>query len=152
MTNGTEQSLMAEMMELEAWADLMDAMPDETKMMIGGDCSRIDGALSISARNIPLVTFNRVMGFGLGRPADAPLLQEIAGHIKRVSAPVAQVQIAPFATPAGFETVLANAGFQRAPANWAKMGRKSMLRPRSRRMLSWNWPAWKTPAPLPRPC
>jgi hypothetical protein len=130
MRGEMDHGLVAELIEVEAWADMMDAMPEETKAMIGGDCSRVDGALSISAKNIPLVTFNRVIGFGLEHAADPEGLADIVGYIRSHSAPVAQLQIAPFADLAGGEKMLSDAGFARAKANWAKMGRPSANPPK----------------------
>lgn len=125
MADLTEQGLMAELIEMEAWADMMDAMPEQTRMTIGADCSQMGGAISISAKNVPLVTFNRVMGFGLRSTADRATLDSIVGHLRRNSAPVAQIQVAPFATPAGIDAMLSDAGFVRTKSNWAKMGRRT---------------------------
>lgn len=125
MTQLTKESMAAELIEMEAWVDMMAAMPEQTKAMLGAGSVRIGEALSVSARNLPLVTFNRVMGFGLGKPGDRRALDEIAEHMRQASAPVAQIQIADFAVSEGVETMLSDSGFTRAKSNWAKMGRRT---------------------------
>ncbi|MBL0374373.1 hypothetical protein JJB09_20375 [Rhizobium sp. KVB221] len=123
MLSKADAACMAETIEMEAIADMMSAMPAETGKALGADCSPIAGALSISAKNVPLVTFNRVVGYGIDHRGEAGELPKIAAYMRSHSAPVAQLQMAPFAMPGGFELRLVDAGFTRLPANWAKMGR-----------------------------
>jgi uncharacterized protein YlzI (FlbEa/FlbD family) len=126
----SEQSLAVELMEMEAWADLMEAMPDETMALIEGDCSVVADSLSVSARKIPLVTFNRVMGLGLSQRADIAALEAIGAHMRKASAPVAQLQIAPYVLTPNLEHELEAAGFARSGTTWAKMGRSTDTPPK----------------------
>jgi hypothetical protein len=125
MADVTRDGRAAEAIEVRAWRDLLEAMPPPLKAGIGGDGRMVGGALSISARNVPLVTFNRVIGLGVDRQAEPHDLQEIARHIRAVSAPVAQLQIAPFALSPEMLADLAAEGFARAPTVWAKMSRRT---------------------------
>ncbi len=125
MLETNKQALAAEAIEFNAWGDLMSVMPTGLKAGIAADHRIVGGALSISARNVPLATFNRVIGLGLERPAERGDVKEIANHMREFSAPVAQLQIAPFALSPELETDLAGEGFKRLPTVWAKMGRMS---------------------------
>jgi hypothetical protein len=125
MLETNKQGLAAERIEVNAWNDLMSVMPAGLKVGIAADHRMVGGALSISARNVPLVTFNRVIGLGLDRPAERGDLKRIASHIREFSASVAQLQIAPFALSLELESDLAAEGFKRVPTVWAKMGRMS---------------------------
>ncbi|UFZ05058.1 hypothetical protein LQG66_01685 [Bradyrhizobium ontarionense] len=125
----TGEQRAAEAIEVKAWQDLLDVMPAQLKTEIGGDGRIVGGALVISARNVPLVTFNRVIGLGLERPVERHDLREIARQMRSASAPVAQLQIAPFALSSGLEADLADEGFGRAPTVWAKMGRRTARPP-----------------------
>ena len=125
----TREQRTAEAIEVRAWQDLFDAMPAQLKAAIGGDGRMVGGALVISARHVPLVTFNRVIGLGLDRPAERHDLQDIARQMRSASAPVAQLQIAPFALSSGLEADLADEGFARLSTVWAKMGRPTARPP-----------------------
>lgn len=125
MLETNKPGLAVESVELDAWRDLMSVMPAGLRAGIAADHRDVGGALSISARNVPLVTFNRVIGLGLERPAERGDLSEIAAHMRQFSAPVAQLQIAPFVLSPDLEENLAAEGFKRLPTVWAKMGRLS---------------------------
>jgi hypothetical protein len=72
---------------------------------------------------VPLVTFNRTIGAGLGLPLTARSVAEIADHMRAHSAEVAQLQIAPMAAPDGFAAIVESGGFRPVATKWAKMGR-----------------------------
>src|SRR4051794_36591720 len=114
----------AEAIEVKAWHDLFEVMPAQLRGEIGGDGRMVGGALVISARNVPLVTFNRVIGLGLERPVERHDLRAIARQMQSASAPPAQLQIAPFALSSGLEADLADEGVARAPTVGAKRGRR----------------------------
>lgn len=125
-----EMSREAETMEMEAWQDMMAAMPSGVAGTLQADCRMVGGAFAISARALPLATFNRAMGLGLDAPADAGAVGALAEHLRQVAAPVVQVQVAPFARPADLDRLLGKAGLRRAPVAWAKMGRTTAAPPR----------------------
>ncbi len=126
----SQMSREAENIEIEAWADMMAAMPAHVAAALQADCRFVGGALATSARALPVATFNRVIGLGLDAPADAASVAAIATHIRNAAAPVVQVQVAPFAEPAGIDALLGDAGLQRAPQVWAKMGRSTADAPK----------------------
>lgn len=125
MLETNRQSLAVEAIELNAWRDLMVVMPPALKAAIGADHRLIGRALSTSARNVPLVTFNRTIGLGLEGPVERDDLRKIADHMRDFSAPVAQLQVAPFALSPELEADIEAEGFRRLPTVWAKMGRRS---------------------------
>lgn len=121
--NAAETSLRAETIEMEAWTDLLAMMPEATRRPLGAELGTIGGAVAICAKNLPLVTFNRVMGVGIGQPADAASLNRLIAYLRDKANPVVQVQVAPFAQPEGLESLLKANGLARQPMVWAKMGR-----------------------------
>jgi hypothetical protein len=125
MLDVNKPAVSVETVEVNAWRDLMAAMPEPVAKGLAADCSYVGGALSISARNVPLVTFNRTIGLGLQRPATRDDLAAIAAHFRQFSAPLAQLQIAPYVLSPDMEADLAATGFRRVPTRWAKMGRRS---------------------------
>jgi hypothetical protein len=125
MLETNKRGFAVEAVEFNAWQNLLAVMPSALKAAIGADHRLVGGVLSISARNIPLVTFNRAIGLGLERPAERGDLRAIADHMRQFSAPVAQLQIAPFALSPALEADLGAEGFRRLPTTWAKMGRRS---------------------------
>jgi hypothetical protein len=125
MLETNKQGFAVEMIEFNAWRDLMSVIPAPLEAALGADCRLVGGAMSISARNVPLVTFNRTIGLGLERPAERDDLRDIMRHMREFSASVAQLQIAPFALSPALEADLVAEGFKRVPTTWAKMGRRS---------------------------
>lgn len=120
----TETSLAAERSEIAAWASLMALMPQAVRGALQADCRQVGGALAISTRSVPLVTFNRVIGPGLMGPFDPVALR---AHVVATAAPVVQVQIAPVASVA--DAVMTGAGFAPHPVVWAKMVRPTSADP-----------------------
>jgi hypothetical protein len=118
-----QPGLWAEETEIEAWTDMMAAMPDATRQALGADCRVVGSALSISAKSLPLVTFNRTIGLGSSLAASRRAVASIAAHMRERSAPVAQLQIAPFALTPALQETLAAEGFVAVAAKWAKLGR-----------------------------
>jgi len=135
MLDVNKPTVSVETVEVNAWRDLMAAMPEPVASGLAADCREVGGALSISARNVPLVTFNRTIGLGLGRPATRGDLAAIAAHFGQFSAPVAQLQIAPHVLSAELESDLSAAGFRRVATVWAKMGRRSADGPKVKTSL-----------------
>lgn len=125
MLDVNKPTVSVETVEVNAWRDLMAAMPEPVAKGLAADCRDVGGALSISAKNVPLVTFNRTIGLGLERPATRADLAAIATHLGQFSATVAQLQIAPYVLSPDVEADLAATGFRREPTKWAKMGRRS---------------------------
>jgi hypothetical protein len=102
---------------------MMAAMPGAVKQAIEADCRNVGTALAISARALPVVTFNRTIGMGVSVPASGRAVANIAANMRARSAPVAQLQIAPFAYNPAVAEAVAAAGFVETPVKWAKLGR-----------------------------
>jgi GNAT superfamily N-acetyltransferase len=120
----TDISIAAERSEIAAWASMMALMPSSVRDALRADCRQVAGGLSISARGLPLVTFNRVIGPGLLGPFDPVALR---AHLVSAAAPVVQVQIAPVADVS--DAVMTGAGFSPYPVAWAKMARSTAVDP-----------------------
>lgn len=116
---------MGEEMEIAAWAEMMACMPAAVRAALQADCRKVGGALSISAKSIPFATFNRVVGLGLAEPADTAGVAALADHVRGHSAPVVQIQVAPFARPEAIGPLLEKHGFSRSAVRWAKMARST---------------------------
>ena len=121
----TEQERDSERSELVAWRDLLMAMPGPVSAGLGNGSGMIGGVLAISAKNVPLVTFNRVVGLGVDAVPQPDDLGAIAAHMRTASIPTAQLQIAPQALTPELQRDLAVAGFEQLPVKWAKMGRST---------------------------
>jgi GNAT superfamily N-acetyltransferase len=116
--NSVDISRAAELSEVAAWASMMDLMPEPTRVLVQADCRRVGGGLAISAKSLPLVTFNRVIGMGLLGPVDPAALK---AHLVATAAPVVEVQVAPVGGVP--DEMMQGAGFKRSAVVWAKMAR-----------------------------
>jgi hypothetical protein len=125
-----EQSLDSERIEVAAWRDMLAAMPAEFALGIGNGSRMIGSVLAISAKHVPLVTFNRGIGMGLEGAPDRNEVRQIAEHVRGYSIPTAQIQIAPQMLTPQLERDLAAEGFERLSARWAKMGRATVNPPK----------------------
>lgn len=120
-----EHCLESERIEVAAWRDMLAAMPEDFGRAIGNGSRMIGNTLAISAKNVPLVTFNRVIGMGLDAAGGRGQVGQVAEHIRAHSIPAAQLQIAPQLLTSEHERELAAEGFERLAVRWAKMGRST---------------------------
>ncbi|HEV8388441.1 MAG TPA: GNAT family N-acetyltransferase [Dongiaceae bacterium] len=110
-----------EQAEHDAWEDLYNACPAAVAAALGLAAERIDGALYLQARQIPMTQFNRMSGLGL-RAMDKAVL---AGLQRFREAGIAQAwfQVAPGPRQAEVEHQLQAAGLQLHARRWVKFWR-----------------------------
>jgi hypothetical protein len=76
--NITDNALLIEQTEIEAWRSLIDAAPDSLRLANGMKYKDLGGGLAINFQKKPDPLFNRVIGLGLTEP----LTQELIDSIK----------------------------------------------------------------------
>ena len=113
--------------EHDAWEDLYRACPAEVASGLGLGVGRMDGALYLQARAIPLTQFNRLSGLGLA--ADEGAIDRALGRFRDAGIAQAWCQVAPGLLQARAEAHLAG----RACACMSAAGSSSGARPSRRR-------------------
>jgi hypothetical protein len=118
-----------EQAEHDAWEDQYRACPAAVAAGLGLAAERIDGALYLQARQIPVTQFNRMCGLGL-RPAPEAMR---AGLQRFRDAGVAHAwfQVAPGPHQAEIERQLQDAGLQLHARRWVKFWRPAEPAPRA---------------------
>jgi hypothetical protein len=76
--NITDDSLLIEQTEIEAWRSLLDAAPDSLREVNGMKHRDIGGGMAINFQKNPIPLFNRVIGLGLCEP----LTQQVIDSVK----------------------------------------------------------------------
>jgi hypothetical protein len=117
-----------EQAEHDAWEDLYRACPAEVAGGLGLGVERMDGALYLQARAIPLTQFNRLTGLGLD--ADEGAIDSALRRFREAGVEQAWFQVAPGPLQARSETHLARAGLQLHERRWVKFWRPAEPAPR----------------------
>ncbi len=116
----------ADRIEAAAFADLFAAAPPALAARLGLRVETVGGATALVAPGIPSAMFNRVIGLGLGAPADAAAIRALAALYDRAGSAVWWLHWSPAAEPAGFDRQLPGFGFtQPARSRWAKLMRST---------------------------
>lgn len=114
--------------EHEAWEDLYRACPAEVASGLGLGVERMDGALYLQARAIPLTQFNRLSGLGLA--ADDSAIDRALRQFREAGMAQAWFQVAPGPLQARTEAHLTRAGLQPHERRWVKFWRPTEPAPR----------------------
>lgn len=110
-----------EQAEHEAWEDLYRACPAELASGLGLAVERMDGALYLQARAIPLTQFNRLSGLGLA--ADERAIESALRRFRDAGIAQAWCQVAPGPLQARSAAQLAKAGLRLHERRWVKFWR-----------------------------
>jgi len=120
----TDNALLIEQTEIEAWRSLIDAVPDALKVSNGLEYRFIGGGLAINFRKMPVPLFNRVIGLGLSEPLTQHIIDEIKSFYKQKEKYI--VHFSSPVTPANADTLLQQNGFYPAGA-WERIVRDNSL-------------------------
>ena len=93
-----ERCLRIEAIERRALLDGSTGMSEDVRAVLGRRIGRWGDVLAIATDSSPSVIVNRVMGVGLGEPADDRLLDAIAAHYRANREHA--IHVAPYAEPA----------------------------------------------------
>lgn len=111
-------SRQAEMFEIGAWRDMLDAMPEDIAEMVGLEIVEIAGAICVAAPGIPSTEFNRCVGLGVDEPATEEQVSAILAHYADRAVANAWVQVMDAARPAGLTGWLEARGLAPAGTGW----------------------------------
>ncbi len=103
--------LALERVEILAKVDGHEGAPNAAREQLGLVLRRVGGAWAFGRTRDTGINFNRVMGLGLERPGTAEDLAALKAFYAEHHIPAFRIALAPTAEPAGFETVVAAAGF-----------------------------------------
>lgn len=115
--------------ELAAWEDLYRACPTEIAGGLGLAVARMDGALYLQARAIPLTQFNRLSGLGMA--PDAAAIDRALREFRMAGVAQAWFQVAPGPRRADTEARLDRAGLQLHARRWVKFWRPAEPAPQT---------------------
>ena len=118
-----------EQAEHDAWEDLYLACPGEVAADLGLVAERLDGALYLQARQIPVTQFNRLCG--LGRAADGPAIEGALRRFRDAGVAQAWFQVAPGPLQVHSATHLIRAGLQMHERRWVKFWRPAEPAPQA---------------------
>src|SRR5262245_8277601 len=99
-----------ERVEILAKVDGQEGAPDAAREL-GLVLQRVGGAWAFGRTGDTTLDFSRVMGLGLDRPGSPEDLVALKAFYAEHEIPTFRIALSPAAEPAGFETVLAAAGF-----------------------------------------
>lgn len=120
--NALEAARRADDIEAAAFADLWDAAPAPLRDRLGLAVHRVADATLLLAPGLPTPMFNRAIGLGLRREADAQALDDLQAACRAAGVRAWWLHWNPHAAPAGFDAALAARGFTAPPRRlWAKM-------------------------------
>ncbi|WP_353474553.1 GNAT family N-acetyltransferase [Salipiger sp. H15] len=125
----TEETAIArgDRMEAAAWESVWAAASPEFRAAQGLSSERLGGAVALRAGGVPWWFMNRIVGLGLGSPAD---LDWLAAQIERYRAAGTPfgISVSPEARPAGLADWLLARGLRRS-GEMAKMERSTKALP-----------------------
>jgi len=107
---GLEQARAIELVEAHAWRDLVAGAPAAAVSALGLAGREFGGAFALTAPAMDSFAFNRVIGLGVARPANAALLDAIQAHYGSLGAGF-EINLCPAAEPADLPRQLAARGF-----------------------------------------
>ena len=122
ITDMTDDKLttIAERTEAENMIRLQESAPDHVKQALGMAAARIGGGVALSMRHDPTGGYwRKALGFGLDRPVDAALINEVLDFYRANGDEAAVLQIAPALLPAGWDDIIAGRGIT-AGSRWVK--------------------------------
>lgn len=123
--NHTESKLI-EIVEREAWLDLVVAAPADYVLTSKVSYTRLGALVGIADLGVPITEFNRILGLGIDKPVTEAELDEAISWMNEHAAPSYALQVAPTALP---ETKLNEwidaRGFKNVGNGWAKFYRDS---------------------------
>jgi hypothetical protein len=113
--------------EHDAWEDLYRACPAPVASGLGLGVDRMDRALYLQARAIPLTQFNRLSGLGLA--ADESAIDHALHRFREAGVAQAWCQVAPGPLQARSEAHIARAGLRLHERRWVKFWRPAEAPP-----------------------
>jgi GNAT superfamily N-acetyltransferase len=120
-----ENVVLAERAEREALADLYRAATPEQRSELGLELHHVGGALASMARHQQTILVNRVVGLGIGGPAQEEEVREIAARYANADIERYFLHLDPYARPQDLPSWLTSAGLSRYQRSWAKFERGS---------------------------
>lgn len=111
----------AEMFEIEAWCDMLSAMPGEMVELTGLEVRTIGGAVCVAAPGIPSTEFNRVVGLGVRSAADEDTIDRILAFYADRGIVDAWIQVMDSAKPSTLRGWLMAHGLAPAGPGWEVM-------------------------------
>ena len=103
-------ALEIERIEAAAWRDMHASALPEDRAALGLRSREVAGALMMAMDRSDSLLQNRVLGLGLFSPVEGTVLDALLEHYRGHEHGFA-VNLSPFATPAGLESLLAERGF-----------------------------------------
>jgi hypothetical protein len=116
-------TIRAEAAEREALADLHRAAPAASRERLGLELETVNEALLSIASEKPTILVNRVVGFGVDRPADRASVETIVERYRAAGVSRYFLQLDPEAKPGKLEQWLTDAGLEPYHRAWAKFSR-----------------------------
>lgn len=111
-----------ERVEAEAWSDVYRAATSADVATCEVGLTTIGPATVMTAGLVDVLGFNRVVGLGVGMPADEAMLDAICTHYDAAAVPRFFVQVSPTAAPAALFEWIRRRGL-RHHNNWVKLFR-----------------------------
>lgn len=109
----------AELAEAAYLETMYDAASDDVRAALGMAHARIGSGLVCVMEHDPTGFWSRAVGFGVDEPVTPQVLEDMIGFAREHHAPVLCVQVAPQASPAGWEDLLREHGLTPS-ASWVK--------------------------------
>lgn len=121
------KSTLIEIVEREAWLDLVVAAPADYVKSSKVSYARLGAIVGIADLGVPITEFNRILGLGIEKPVNEAELDQAISWMNEHAAPSFALQVAPTSLP---ETKLSQwintRGFKNVGNGWAKFYRDSM--------------------------
>lgn len=111
-----------ELSEAVAWSDLFRLASPAAKEVCGLDVRRVDSAEAVVASELDVLAFNRVIGFGVDRPASEGTIDDIVEFYGKAKARRFFVQLSPASSLPNAARWLEARGFRRYN-HWVKLYR-----------------------------
>src|ERR1700746_4051684 len=111
---------LLEGIESDAWIDLYRAAPSGFAAVVGLAATRIGTVTVLTMATVPDTQFNRILGLGVGAPADEETLDAALLRMREAGNRTFFLQLAPMAEPPALRDWLPRRGLERYHRPWAK--------------------------------
>lgn len=112
-----------ESIERDAWLDMFRAAPNSYVEASGSNFKRLNDAVGLADRGVPITEFNRVFSLGLEKPASLNALDNAVAWLGSNAASGWAIQLSPLAIPHALYDWLRGHGLERSGTGWAKFYR-----------------------------
>ncbi|MDU0199467.1 hypothetical protein ACYEXS_36505 [Paenibacillus sp. MAH-36] len=120
-------STSIEIVEREAWLDLVVAAPADYVESSKVSSARLGAMVGIADLGVPITEFNRILGLGIGKPVNEAELDQAIAWMNDNAAASFALQVSPTALPeARLVEWILERGFKNAGNGWAKLYRDSV--------------------------